>query len=141
MNPTTDTTAAEQPAAEQPAQQQQQPAATMNRDDFAKRLKVQPVEVPEEGKTAFVRVMNGGERKAWLKVVFASEEDGEANAVALLARTVCDADGVRIFTDSDDDAQLIRNMDGRVSERLNVAALKLNGFIDTKSDHDDAKKD
>lgn len=113
----------------------------MNRDDFAKPLKVQPVDVPEEGKTAFVRVMNGGERKAWLKVVFASEDDGEANEVALLSRTVCNADGVRVFNESDDDAAVIRNMDGRIRERLSVAALKLNGFVETKADHEDEKKD
>ena len=95
--------------------------------DEAPKLPVQAIHVPE---------MSVGERDEYETAVTDSRQgtpDGNGvrpSAVvraALLVRTLCDADGVRLFT-SDQTEALAETLGARVGARLFEVACRLNGI-------------
>lgn len=92
-----------------------------------RRRKVQAVPTPIG--TVNIRVMSGKERDEWTKAVRVEQEKPEETTpiaiyTPLLLRTICDAAGNRIYSDSDDAE--IHEMDSSVVVTLFTAALALN---------------
>jgi hypothetical protein len=85
--------------------------------------KTEAVEVPEWGTTVYLRPMSGLERDQWE----AKKVNNNASwAGALLASTLCEADGARSFTLAD--AEALGNKNGAAIVRLTDAAMRVNGM-------------
>lgn len=77
---------------------------SLSRDQILKAtdLKVKRVEVPEWDGAVHLRVMSVGERDAYENEWVKSKLTGMANfRTRFLARTICDAQGNRLFEDKD----------------------------------------
>jgi hypothetical protein len=102
-------------------------------------LATQDVEVPEWGGTVRLRMMNGQERDAFEASCMVSKADGtqEFNMRNLRARlvavTLVDAEGKRLFNEGDVDA--LGRKSAKALGRVFEVASKLNGITD-----DDASK-
>lgn len=87
------------------------------------------ITVPEWGGDVYVRTMTGEERDSYITAVFGTsgKERNMRNATAqLLARTLCDEKGNRIF--SDGDAAALGRKSSAVLGPLFAAASRLNGL-------------
>jgi hypothetical protein len=85
------------------------------------------VEVPEWGGSVFIRVMTVGERDAYENEWTLSKIRGMENFRAkLLQRTLCDANGVLLFTAGELDALAAKS--AAVCDRLFAKAAKHNGL-------------
>lgn len=89
---------------------------------------IEAVEVPEWGGTVYVRSMTGAERD-WLegqvvqregKSVKLNHENIRAKVVMM---TVCDADGIRLFTEAD--ISVLANKSGAALDRVFQVAARL----------------
>lgn len=104
----------------------------------AKDLESREIEVPEWGGTVCVRMLTAKERDEleafWLK----RRESGDyTNARAqIVALTVCDESGDRLFAEADVD--LLAGKSAAAMQRVYDAAMELNGF--TKKDVEDLAK-
>jgi hypothetical protein len=88
--------------------------------------KIEAVVVPEWNTTVYLRVMDGIEREQFED----GEDDRKGNKLraALLVRTICDADGKRVFADSQVDA--LARKSSTALRRLFQRALELNSVGD-----------
>ena len=89
---------------------------------------VQSVEVPEWGGGVFLRVMSGTELDAFETVTRGNGNGSPPNLMNLRARlaavTLCDAKGLRLFTDQD--AVELGRKNGVVLDRIFDASYALN---------------
>jgi hypothetical protein len=99
----------------------------------ATNLPIEPVDVPEWGGTVHVRTMSGTERDAFEQTMIALKAGGGKGATdlsniraRLAVRTLCDADGTRLFID--DDAEALGQTSGRALDRVFGVAQRLNGM-------------
>lgn len=94
-------------------------------------LKPQPVEVPEWGRTLYVRAMSGADRDEWETLCW-SKKDGEplTAKVRLTLMILCTVDehGEPVF--SRDDIEKLAKKNYRAMKRLIDVARELNGFGD-----------
>lgn len=108
----------------------------MGRADFfaEKRFlpRVEVVEVPDWERTACVRMLSGKERDAWEAGLHRIAGDGSVSPNLtnvrgrLLALTLCDDEGRRLFTD--DDAGQLGDLPAAPLEVIFEAASKLNAL-------------
>jgi hypothetical protein len=103
----------------------------LGREDIlhSKDLKFEEVDVPEWGGTVRVRVMTGSERDAFEQsIISQNTKDSNKNMVnlraKLVARTVCDDNNKRIFTDSD--ISLLGEKSAGALDRVFEVAQRLN---------------
>jgi L-asparaginase II len=93
-------------------------------------LSVQAVAVPEWGGSVHIRVMNGGERGEFEAAAVATKKDDAAGIarlrVLMVALTLCDAGGTRLFTSSPEDLALLNGKSGEALDRVARAAMTLN---------------
>jgi tRNA(Phe) wybutosine-synthesizing methylase Tyw3 len=97
----------------------------------AEDLQSEIVEVPEWGGTVKVRMMTGSERDAFEMSIFKVKgKDTERNFVdlraKLVARTLINEKGERIFTD--DDISALGKKSAKALDRVYQAASRLNGI-------------
>lgn len=85
--------------------------------------KVEAVDVPEWNGRVFVRSLTAGDRSAWAA---AMRDDADRAGLLMIARAVCDADGVRIF--GDDDLDALAEKSTAAIDRLVDAVLRVNGM-------------
>ncbi len=111
----------------------------LNRDQIvaaSKTRKVATYTVAGLGEVG-LRVMTGTEREAWESQCFKDgKTDLEHFRAKLLAKTLCDADGVRLF--SDDDIATVSELDAPVLIALYGHASTLNAL--TTEDVDELTK-
>lgn len=104
-------------------------------DDLPREL----VEVPEWGGEVYVRCLTAAERDDWESSVISLEKGGKAKTdmrnlrAKLVARTVCDEKGERLFTDSQ--IQQLGGKSAAALDRLYSVAARLSAI--TKSDEDE----
>lgn len=111
----------------------------MNKETYLSlRSPIESVPLPN-GVTGYVRVMTGTERLSWVLLVDAEKEGGgQRSTSGLLSRCICDKDGARVFTDSEDDLTALGGMDVTVIDPLRKSAMRINGL--SVEGQDDAKK-
>jgi hypothetical protein len=111
----------------------------MLRDEFLKAIGCKPllqVEIADYGFTAYIGKLSAGERSGLIKSAFARDEAGELTVSFMdqMCMTVQialrDSDGNRAFTDTAEDLEIIRQMDGDVITVLFDQALAFNKFGD-----------
>lgn len=87
---------------------------------------VQSVPCPEIGETVFLRRMTHDERGTWYASIpeggTQTSADIMSNQRLLVALTLCDADGKRLFETADE----IKGIDGVLIERLSSLAMDMN---------------
>ncbi len=114
----------------------------LSRDEFksASEMSPVPVPLPECGEDAgyYVGMMSGRERGEIERQFSGSKptDDPSGFRVAVLVRSVCDAQGKRLFTAAD--AAWLAERAAGALERLFEAACKLNGY--SKADVEDLEK-
>lgn len=91
------------------------------------------VDVPEWGGQIKLRVMSGLEAEAFMDATKARKERGESSMYALIAGCACDEDGNLLFPDE----SVLKSCSLRVLNRIQKAALKLQGF--REEDAEEAK--
>lgn len=107
----------------------------LSADDLPKEL----VEVPEWGGEVYVRCLTAAERDDWEASVVSVEKNGKAKTdmknlrAKLVARTVCDEEGKRIFSDSQVDA--LGKKSAAALDRLYAVAARLSKI--TKGDEEE----
>jgi hypothetical protein len=110
------------------------------RDNFLQAIASKPllqVEIADYGFTAYIGKLSAGERSGLIKSAFARDEAGELTVSPMdqMCLTVQialrDADGKRAFTDTAEDLEIIRQMDGDVIAVLFEQALTFNRLGDT----------
>lgn len=93
-----------------------------------KDLSPEEVEIKQWDDSAFVRGMTGAERESLLTKV--ADESGRIDRATyrteLVTRTLCDADGVRLF--GDDESALVGSFPGPVLQALADVAQRLSGL-------------
>lgn len=92
-------------------------------------LPTEEVKTPEWGGSVHVRTMSGTERDAFEQSIIDAKKGATslANVRAKLAvRVICDADGNRLFTDTDADA--LGRKSGKALDRVFEVAQRLNGI-------------
>lgn len=93
--------------------------------------------VPAWGVVVYLRKFSLGDR---LSMSEAFDKSQPVERIALLvARSVHDVDGVRLFTDAD--AETIKDMDGEAITELANAVRKLNKLETTAAEQAEEKKD
>ena len=102
----------------------------------ANDLTVERVNVPKWG-TVCVRVMSGVERRQWEKLVNDSQKDASGMdtlkvLTSLVAKTVCDEQGNRLF--SDEDAEALAAKSGAALLYVATAAQRINALTDQDVD-------
>ena len=93
----------------------------------ASDLKREAVEVPEWGCTVYVGTMSGKQRVSWAEATW--NDDGAVKPLSnatLLANTLFEEDGTRIFTDAE--IPSLADKSGAVIFRLINIAKRLNGL-------------
>ena len=85
--------------------------------------------------TVYIRKWSAAERTAYLKNIISIEGqqvslkgDMQEEMVKMLQITLCDENGVRAFTDSKEDFDLLNSKDADVIERLFKLATEYNGM-------------
>ena len=78
----------------------------------------------------YVREMDGDAVTALAEMTSALPDDASDldNSIVLLFLTICDADGVRFFTNADADIPRLRHRAASVIQKLIPAALRVNGM-------------
>lgn len=91
----------------------------------AEDLKIEPIDLPEWGGSAFIRVMNGTERDSWEVYAQKQMSSDRVNMRARLAVIcLCDDKGERIFKDSQ--AADLAKKSSIALDRVYEAAVRLN---------------
>ena len=101
----------------------------LNRDAILEcnDLKTLSVPTPEWGGEVLVKVMSGADRDAYeISIYHGGESNLENLRARFCARTICDADGNRVFTDGD--IEVLGRKSANVLGRIFEAAKKLNGI-------------
>jgi len=107
----------------------------LSADDLPKEL----VEVPEWGGEVYVRCLTAGERDDWEASVVSLEKNGKTKTdmknlrAKLVARTVCDKSGKRVFNDSQIEA--LSNKSAAALDRIYTVAARLSKI--TKGDEEE----
>lgn len=97
----------------------------------------EPVEVPEWNVTVYMRHLNGVERDQFRALLAENASVGVSfSEAALLALTVVDEAGERVFAEADIEALRVRN--AAVLDRLSNRAMEINGI--GKKAEDNAEK-
>jgi hypothetical protein len=84
------------------------------------------ITIPEWGGDVFVRTMSGTDRDAFETSLIAKEGRMENVRARLVALTVCDASGERLFEDSE--IALLGRKSARALDRVFSVAQRLNGI-------------
>lgn len=88
-------------------------------------LKREAVAVPEWGDSVFIREMTAGERDEWESQVWGENPPHKDRLrAALVAYTLCDDKGVRLFTA--DDITALEKLGAAALHRVFEAAMRLN---------------
>ncbi len=90
-------------------------------DLMTRKLAIRKIDIPEWG-TVYIRRLAGGEQDNWEKSI--KDLDAWQLKVQILLRTLCDEEGKRLFTDND--SELLNEIDGSVLVKLARLALKFN---------------
>jgi hypothetical protein len=95
------------------------------------KLKIEPVTIEGMTEPVYVRTLTGRERDAFEASCFQQKgKNREINTenlrAKLLVRSICDADGQRLFTDAD--VNLLGNMPADVLDTLFAKAQELSGL-------------
>ena len=98
-----------------------------------KDIEIERVEVPEWGGDVFVKGMTGLERDTFeASIVQQRGKDARVNMVniraKLAAQTICDKDGVRLFTDKD--IRLLGAKSANALQRVFDVAQRLSGITE-----------
>jgi hypothetical protein len=95
---------------------------------------VETIDVPEWGQTICLRAMSALERLSFFDEAGGSDDPKatERKMRGLLAKCLCDADGRRILSDSDEDIELLGTKSHVVLDRLIKDALRVNGMGQTE---------
>jgi len=112
----------------------------------AKDCKTTQIDIPEWGGAIYLRKWTGKDRSMfWSKSIRASEAGAEVNwdtlfdnQVLVVAMSLCDEEGNKLFTTSDEDLAILSAKDGDVLQRLYTASIELNGMT-AKSTEEAAK--
>ena len=107
--------------------------ALLNRDAILKAndITMQTVNVPEWGGDVSIRTLTGTERDAFEASIVSGKKHDMTNIRAkLVARSVVDEKGVRLFTD--DDVCAIGRKNAKALDRIFDAAQRMNGIRETE---------
>ena len=88
------------------------------------RVAVEKVDVPEWGGVVYVRPLRARD------VIGLAELDPERTTIEMTLRAACDEDGDALFV-GDDAAAFVEGLEWDVVQRIGLAALKLNGLMQT----------
>jgi hypothetical protein len=110
----------------------------LSRDEIIniKDCKVKTVEIPEWGGTVYLHKWTGKERSLFLSKSI-HENDGGAgvnwdtlfdNQVLVVALSLSDENGTKLFSTSSEDLEILSSKDGNVIQMLYKEALLLNGL-------------
>ena len=94
------------------------------------------VEVPEWGGSVYLRKWTGKDRSLfWSKSVKASDEGAEMNwdtlfenQTLVVAMSLCDENGDKLFSTTDEDLAILGAKDGDIIQRLYTESLLINGL-------------
>ena len=108
----------------------------ITRDTFLKPLAVKKIEIEELNDCIYVRRFSGTDRAAYLKKsvivdgkdVNPNYEDLFENMTRLVAMTLCDESGNRLFNDSDEDLKLLNEQDAVILQKVYEESAKFNGL-------------
>jgi len=110
----------------------------LNRDAIVniKDCKVTAVEVPEWGGTVYLRKWTGKDRSFFLSKSIRESDDGAGvnwdtlfdNQVLVVALSLSDENGAKLFSASQEDLEILSSKDGNVIQMLYQEALILNGL-------------
>ncbi len=106
---------------------------------FLKAIASKPlleVKIEDYGMTCYIGKLSAAERSEILKSAMYSGEDGEKTKAASVQDQMCytlrvalrEADGTRAFQETEEDLQILRDMDGAVIAVLFDAAIEFNGL-------------
>jgi hypothetical protein len=111
---------------------------SLNRDAIVgvKDYGLKEVEVPEWGGSVYLRKWTGKDRSLfWSKSVKASDEGAEMNwdtlfenQTLVVAMSLCDENGDKLFTTTEEDLAVLGAKDGDVIQRLYTESLLINGL-------------
>lgn len=94
----------------------------------AQDLPRKAVDVPEWGCTVYVRSMTGDERDAWEQWLLDTKDGRRRIRARYCALVLVDADGERLFQDTDEDVEALGKKSAAALDRVFGAALTLNGM-------------
>jgi len=110
----------------------------LSRDEIIniKDCKVTAVEIPEWGGTVYLRKWTGKDRSFFLSKSICESDDGAGvnwdtlfdNQVLVVALSLCDENGAKLFTTSTEDLEILSSKDGNVIQMLYQKSLLLNGL-------------
>jgi predicted aspartyl protease len=93
---------------------------TLKEQILSAKRKIESVPENELGLTVFLRRMTGGERDIYIDAI----EKGTVTGYLILALTLCDENGARLFENPDE----LKALDHTVIDRLALKAMEINGF-------------
>lgn len=93
-------------------------------NDLPKRA----VDVPEWGATVYVRSMTGDERDGWEQWLLDTKDGTRRVRARYCALVMVDAEGARLFDDTDSDIEALGRKSASALDRVFSAALSLNGM-------------
>jgi hypothetical protein len=110
----------------------------LSRDEIIniKDCKVIAVEIPEWNGTVYLHKWTGKDRSFFLSKSICESDDGAGvnwdnlfdNQVLVVALSLCDENGAKLFTTSTEDLEVLSLKDGSVIQRLYEQSLILNGL-------------
>lgn len=110
----------------------------LSRDSIinAKDFGMEKLDVPEWGGEVCLKKWSAKDRNAYLsKSVNVDETGGHVNwdtvfdnMVLAVALSLCDENGIRLFTDSPEDLKILADKDGSVIQKLYEQTLIINGL-------------
>lgn len=106
--------------------------AILSADD----LKRETVEVAEWGGSVCVRALSGSERDQFELAMYNAKGNASNVRASLAARTICDKEGKRLFTDAD--VEVLGRKSGAALERVFNTARRLSGI--STADVDELEK-
>lgn len=99
------------------------------------KVETQKVNVPQWNVDVYLKVLSAWDRFSLWQYI---ETKGEYFSLALLARSLADENGNRIFTDSEEDLKALADKENAVIEQLALLAMKLNKM--TEDSKEEVKK-
>ena len=120
----------------------------LNRDAIVNMndRKIVLINIPEWGGDVFIRKWSGKERSLFLSKSIKADGNGAEvnldslydNMALVVAMSLCDEVGTRLFTAEQEDIAILSSKDGEIIQRIYQEALVLNGLA-KKSIEDAAK--
>ncbi|MDD5006654.1 MAG: hypothetical protein PHS33_09175 [Candidatus Omnitrophica bacterium] len=110
----------------------------LSRDEIIniKDCKITAVEIPEWGGTVYLHKWNGKDRSLFLRESIRKNDDGAGvnwdtlfdNQVLVVALSLSDENGAKLFSTSPEDLEILSLKDGNVIQMLYEKSLILNGL-------------